>query len=398
MKLELTLAAVAALAAATPSGASAESPAASTCSKAAVAAAGAAVRSARSQLSALPPSEDDPTVPPATSRRIEATKDRMRDFVKAEMACVPASPEPKRLAAEMADQGGFVQAVSSDPAPGSAAGHGDRLAYQVSRVAGHPNMLAVVATLGIRCGSDSMLLLYRRSGTGWEEAMVRRSAPYREIRGGWADLRFAVSPPDAEGRWFVATVSTTPWCTSAWQGLPYELARPGPAPDRPRVILRGKGTIYLGDESDLILRAERGAFELRHDGGSLDPDLLVRRHVRRYSVSGDTVRRVQPVAENVRDFADEWIESPWAEARAWSAADPVLTAAHAQLRSARHTSLGAFSSIRDCGGGTTQLEIAVQEGPGWFLTVRGGAGRWTVERVARKAAAGCSGANRPGEP
>ena len=240
-----------------------------------------------------------------------------------------------------------------------------------------------------------MLLLYRHSGAGWEEAMVRRSEPYSEIRGGWADLRFAVSPPDKDGNWFVATLSTTPWCTSAWQGMPYELARPGPSPDRPRIVFRGRNTIYLGNEADLVLKAERDAFEIRHNGSSLDPDILIRRHVRRYLVAGESVQRIQPVAESIRDFADEWIEAPWAEARDWSRSDPALAAAHSALQAARHKTLGGFASIRACAGGATQVEIGGQEGPGWFLLVRGGvAGPWTMERVARRAAAGCAGPDR----
>jgi hypothetical protein len=250
----------------------------------------------------------------------------------------------------------------------------------------------VVATLGIKCGTDSMLMLYRREAGRWRELMVRRSEPYSEVKGGWGDLRFAVSPADAQGRWFVATVSTTPWCTSAWQGMPYQLARPGPTPERPRVFFRSKGTIYLGDESDLSLKAERDAVEIRHAGGSLDPDILIRRHVRRYSVAGESVRRVQPVAESVRDFADEWIDSPWVEAKDSSGSDPALAAAHSALQAARYTSLGGFASVRACGGGATQVELGGQEGAGWFLLVRGGAaGPWTMERVARRAAPGCTG-------
>src|SRR5688572_10051439 len=146
------------------------------------------------------------------------------------MACAPASVEPAALAAAMEQRGGVSDGTTGDAVPPSDGRHGSLVAFEVSRVEGHPDMLAVVATMTIRCGSDSMLILYRRTPSGWRETMVRRSQPYSEVRGGWGDLRFAVSPPDAAGNWFVATVSTTPWCTSAWQGMPYALSRPGPAP------------------------------------------------------------------------------------------------------------------------------------------------------------------------
>lgn len=393
MKLVPILLAAAGLAA---SGAPASAERGAACSPGASAAAGAAVRSARAELSEIALEDDDSRVPPAASLRIERVKDRLRDYVRAEMACAPDSPVPEKLAAALAARGGaFAGAQPSPDGDVAPDRHGDVLAYEVSSVDSHPDMMAVVARLGIHCGTDSMLMLYRRTASGWREAMVRRAAPYSEVKGGWGDLRFAVSPKDSRGHWFVATVSITPWCTSAWQGMPYELARPGPAPDRPNVFFRGKNTIYLGDDSDLVVRSEANAFELRHDGSSLDPDILVRRHVRRYSIAGESARRVQPVAETVRDFVDEWITLPWTEAKDWSGRDPALAAAHSGLQAARYKTLGGFASIRGCAGGATQVEIGGREVPGWFLIVRGRAsGPWSMEKTARRAATGCTGPDR----
>ena len=389
MKLKLALLALAGLAASSWAGAEPPSARGTACSRAAVGSAALALRAARAELMAAPPGEDDTLVDPAAGKLIEATKDRLRAFVKAMMDCAPSSVDPSALAASMAQRAGTDEAE-----PGPADRHGERIAYQASRVDGHPGMLAVVATVGIHCGSDSMLMLYGLEDRRWSELMVRRSDPYAKISGGWGDLRFAVSPPDAQGKWFVATVSTTPWCTSAWQGMPYELARPGPAPDRPKVIFRGRNTIYLGDESDLVLKAEPGAFEIRNDGSSLDPEILIRRHVRRYSVAGDSVRRIQPVAESVRDFADEWISSPWAEAKDWSGRDPGLAAAHKALQESRFETLGGFDSVRACSGDLNEVQLDDQKGPNWFLVIRGGPdGPWTLERAARRAAKPCLGAD-----
>ncbi|HEX8126189.1 MAG TPA: hypothetical protein VF548_11450 [Allosphingosinicella sp.] len=394
MKLALTLLALASLA--PPDTAAADGPEAQRgrCTRAAVGSAAIALRSERQALTAVPLEEDGTSVPPAAARRIEAVKDRMRDFVRSMMACAPTSVDPAALAAAMAQRSGVSQTAPSDSAAPPEDRHGSAIAFDVSRVEAQPDMLAVVATLGIKCGSDSILILYRRTRPGWREVMVRRAEPYSEVKGGWGDLRFAVSPADATGNWFVATVSTTPWCTSAWQGMPFELARPGAAPERPKVIFRGRNTIYLGNESDLVLKAEPGAFEIRNDGSSLDPEVLIRRHVRRYSVAGDSVRRVQPVAESVRDFADEWISSPWAEAKDWSGRDPALAAAHKALQAARLETLRGFDSVRGCSGDSTEVQLDDRSGPNWFLLVRGGPdGPWTLERAARRPSKGCLGAD-----
>lgn len=393
MKPGLLLIACAGLAASNAPAAAAPARDGPACSKSATRSAGAAVRAARAELLATPLEADDTLVPPATSGRIERLKDRLRAFVRAEMACAPAPAGPGALAAGMAARGdGLVEGAPFDPDPAPPDRHGNLLTYSVSSVGSHPDMLAVVATLGIKCGSDSMLMLYRRMAAGWSETMVLRSEPYGEVRGGWQDLRFAVSPADAHGHWFVATASTTPWCTSAWQSMPYQLARPGAAPDRPRILFRGKNGIYLGNEADLLLKAERDAFEIRNDGASLDSDILVRRHVRRYSVAGEIVRRVQPVAESVRDFADEWINAPWAEAKSWSGPDPALAGAHRALQAARFETLRGFDSVRACSGDSNEVQLDDRSGPNWFLLVRGGVdGPWILERAARRSAKGCTG-------
>lgn len=395
MKLGLTALALVALAPPGAPAAEGSGAQAGRCDRSTVGSAVIEMRMARAVLLAVPPEGDGISVPPPAGRRIEALKDRMRDFVRTMMACAPSSVEPAALAAAMKQRGGVSDGATGDAVPPSSDRHGNLVAFEVSRVEGHPDMLAVVGTLAIKCGSDSMLILYRRTPSGWREAMVRRAEPYREVKGGWGDLRFAVSPADSTGNWFVVTASTTPWCTSAWQGMPYELARPGAAPDRPSVLFRGKNTIYLGNESDLVLKAEPGAFEIRHDGASLDPDILIRRHVRRYSVAGESVRRVQPVAETVRDFVDEWIASPWAEAKDWSAPDPALPRLHAQLHSGRSELVGEFPSIRACGTGVTQVELSRGKRPGWYFFATGGeAGPWTMQRVEPRAAAACSGPDR----
>lgn len=393
MKLGLTALALAGLAQSSAPQAGEPGSDAGRCTREAVGSAAIAMRKARAELIAVPLEEDPTSVPPAAGRRIEAAKDRLLDFVRTMMACAPTSVEPAVLAAAMDQRGGAPDPPPGDPGSPPPDRHGTAVAYEVSRVDSDPDMLAVVVTLGIKCGSDSMLTLYRRTRPGWRELMVRRAEPYSEVRGGWQDLRFAVSPADSAGNWFVATVSTTPWCTSAWQGLPYELARPGPSPDRPIVFFRGRNTVYLGNESDLTLEAERDAFEIRHDGSSLDSEILVRRHVRRYAVTGGSVRRIQPVAESARDFADEWIDSPWAEAKQWSGSDPALAAAHSAIRAARHETLRGFDSVRGCSGGSTEVQLDERSGPNWFLVVRGGpGGPWTLERAARRPAKECVGA------
>ena len=398
MKLELTALALAALAPPGAPAAEGSEAQAGRCDRSTMGSAVIEMRWARSLLLVVRPEDDGTSVSAPAGRRIEALKDRMRDFVRTMMACAPSSVEPAALAAAMEQRGGVSEGTTGDAVPPSDDRHGSLVAFEVSRVEAHPDMLAVVATLRIKCGSDSMLILYRRTPSGWREAMVRRAEPYREVKGGWGDLRFAVSPADSTGNWFVVTASTTRLVYLCLQGMPYEPARPGAAPAGPSGYSVKNTNIYLGNDGDLSLRAEQGAVEIRHEGASLDPDILIRRHVRRYEVAGNTVRRVPPVAESVRDFVDEWIVSPWTEAKDWSGPDPELARLHARIHPDHYRQLDEFASIRACGGGLTQVEIGADEGPSWFFLVRDRReSPWIMERVGRRAAAGCSGPNRLGK-
>ncbi|HEX8381284.1 MAG TPA: hypothetical protein VF619_12135 [Allosphingosinicella sp.] len=396
MKWKLALAVLAGLAASGAAGADSSAADVGTCSRESFGAAAIALRAAKADLMAVALGDPDTSIPPATGRKIEAVKDRLRVYVQTAMACAPTSVEPETLAAAMEQRAGTSDSPG-DPGRPEPDRHGGTLTYEVARVKAHPDMLAVVTTLGIKCGSDSMLMLYRRTRTGWEELMVRRAEPYREVSGGWQDLRFAVSPADARGQWFVATVSTTPWCSSSWQGLRYALARAADDPGRPKVLLDEKTTTWLGAEEELNVRAEEDAFELRHVAGSIDPAVHSRPHVRRYAVSSEAVRRVPPVADSARDFVDEWIASPWAEAKDWSASDPRLAGLHAQLNQGRYELLGEFASIRACRNGRTQVEIRSEKGPGWFFLVRDQRDSpWWMEQARRKADPRCSGHNSLG--
>src|SRR5687768_8681194 len=169
MKLGWTLLALAGLAA--PGARRAEAPEAEVgrCDRSTMWSAVAEMRMARAVLLAVPPEDDGTSVPPRAGRRIEALKDRMRDFVRTMMACAPASVEPAALAAAMEQRGGVSDGTTGDAVPPSDGRHGSLVAFEVSRVEAHPDMLAVVATVAIKCGSDSMLILYRRTPSGWRE-------------------------------------------------------------------------------------------------------------------------------------------------------------------------------------------------------------------------------------
>jgi len=244
---------------------------------------------------------------------------------------------------------------------------GKQLDYAAKAVPGRPNWIAVIPTLAIECGSDSMVMLFERGRQGWHEMISRRSKPYRSISDAWEGLEYAVSPPDDKGRWYLAIASTTPWCMSVWRGLRYDLSRAGQRGAGPHIFFSTTvGTNIGGDGDGDSIHAGARVFEIRHDGATFAIG-LTRKHIERYAVAGDSVRRIQPVALSPGDFVHEWLARPWAEAASWSATGAGLKTAHARLRPVLFT----LSATRPCGSDRHQVKLDPDSGAPWYALVDG---------------------------
>jgi hypothetical protein len=117
-------------------------------------------------------------------------------------------------------------------------------------------------------------------------------------------------------------------------------------------------------------------------------------------VVGLSARRVPPVAENVRDFADEWAGAEWEEARAWSAPAPAVEAAHRRLKGGAESAWNGFLSIRSCTGGPIQIGLSGREKnpPAWLRISGGASGPWRVEDARSEPWPECRGAELLGRP
>ena len=190
---------------------------------------------------------------------------------------------------------------------------------QVQQPTRHPDLLAVVIRLGIPCGSDSSLNIYRRLGARWELLMVKESNDYTDVSGGQGSFEFAVSPPDEDGNWFVVTANVNPWCSSNWQMLRYQVLRPPSGPgDQPLEILTEKTGIYMGNDKLYTLTIQKNGFAITNeDSQSLDSGILIRTHIHKYRVEANSVTRIPPLALAPEDFLDEWIGLKWEEASRW---------------------------------------------------------------------------------
>ena len=361
---------------------------------------GAAVRAARERLAAIPLNESDTLVKPEARGAIEALKDRIVDYILSAVPQLATDATAETAQRRLNEQGGAVEDVRDFSLPGAAPDrHGASLSYQVTRQRGHPFLMVVIARFGIMCGEDSLFFIFERTDRGARPLIVRRSAPLIEISGAWENLQFALSPRDERGRWYVAMSHTPPWCQSVWRSLTYDLARPGAEPTRPDVFFSRTVEHNIDSDVPLALRAGTNRLQVEHDGGIRDVLINRRRHVETYAIAGRAVRRIQPVAFNVRDFVDEWLSAGWAEASGWSAAAPSLAVAHRTVRAALYTEHGpsTFRAIRRCSPDLHDVQLGPdpldREADGllsWHFLVRG-RGPYRLERAERNREAACAG-------
>lgn len=313
---------------------------------------------------------DSPDLDPDTAAAIVALKQRLAAFVDAQVGCMDDA------AVAMPDfEQALAEALRAAPAAGSASAAAvrqDALPRFTSGKQGE--FLSVVAQIGIPCGSDASWLLYAPHEGSWRRVLQWTSAPYTRIDGAWDAFQHAVSPRDAEGRWFAAVSHIRPWCSSSWSTIDYAVLRPGADADRPLQVLSGSDSLWWGGEDMGRLSVDAGHAELRFRGASVDPGVHNREFIRRYEVSGMASRRIAPVADSPRDFVDEWIVSAWPVARLWSGpvSGPALERAHEQIQAARKDASFEFGDTAACAGDdAVQVELRGADDASWFFRVAG---------------------------
>lgn len=282
---------------------------------------------------------------------------------------------------------------------------GSVYAINVTRPRGHKELIAATTDISVHCGSDSSLYLFRREGARWRLVLADEANDYEQVNGARERFDFRVSPPDAQGGFFVVSADVNPWCTSSWQMMRYRVFRVGDEAYSPRVVLKGDDSIYLGTEMEgFRLDATANTFTLRFDSSqSLDPGRLIRPHVLKFKVEGESAERVAPVAFEPEDFADEWAQMKWDEAERWS--DPSrleeLKRWHATLNpDGKGFSGSEILFVQPCGKAASEWQVGVevysdedsaQLPPKVFFTVARERGEFRMRGVSDAQPPGCSG-------
>lgn len=163
------------------------------------------------------------------------------------------------------------------------------------------DLISVTTTLGVLCGQDASLYLFKYEDRTWKLILASEANDYDLISGAQGGFDFNVSWPDQNGEFFVVTTSVNPWCTSNWQAITYRVLRPGTSAYQPRELLNRKKVIWLIDDPPYRLEVHGTGFtlsfhdmeylEMQNRGEQIDADDPRSMRILKYGVDGDSVRR-----------------------------------------------------------------------------------------------------------
>jgi hypothetical protein len=269
----------------------------------------------------------------------------------------------------------------------------DEVGFQLKMMPELPDMLFVTATVKVPCGEDQAVYAYRFDSTG--RTRVIDYHPPGE--GAYEGAELQLSDPDSQGRRLLLIHRTSTQCASLWMGMTYAVYRLSLS-HPPESLLSSDHGFWLNDDGPaFILRPNELMVEFLDS--SVDSGIHNRTHILRYNFA-DGVHRIEPMAFQPQDFAEEWLTQPWPEMQSRSA--PEIQKWHAKLQA--DFQLGDYSSVLLCAAkpdrwsigfvGETRTKEPINA---YFLVRDLGGYRYEMEAVSDSPFAGCPGEGSPSE-
>lgn len=303
-------------------------------------------------------------------------KQALADAVDARMACVGQSADIPALTHDLSAALQIKAVTQAAPAKGPTYGGGLDIDAQITNATVAASTAAatsaavatsttpaaplvlVRAGIGIACGSDNLVLGYRWDGVHWKRVLRWQSDNVKNIADAYGDPIGILPLHDGQ----VALLRGTPQCASRWGQFAIDVIAPAQDAAGQRGLFHTEHG-YINDES-ISFNPVTGGFEMRAQVASLDSDLMQRLGIFRFRIDGDQVSRVQPAANNGRDFVDEWLQIDEPLARAWSdpgAAAQAVAERARFLATSKKESLGiSYGAVRSCSDHAARYQVELE--------------------------------------
>lgn len=186
----------------------------------------------------------------------------------------------------------------------------DEVTLELKAMPELPDALFVIAGVKVPCGEDQAVYAYHFDGNG----RTRVIDDHPKSDWGFASSNLELSDPDSRGRRLLLIHRISTQCGSSWMGMTYAVYRIS-ATQAPESLLSSEHSFWL-DEELFVLKPDQLIIELLDTGVATER----RTNILRYSFA-DGVRRIEPLAFQPKDFAEEWLTRSWSEMQSRSAPD-----------------------------------------------------------------------------
>jgi len=325
------------------------------------------VKAQQAQLLAYKLHDDmDESVPTPLQEQIRNFKDALAELGDAAAACTSPGDDAESIESELAGQleanKPATQEVYDDKKPPQLDHiYGDAIRVKVTEPEQPQHLLLIELGFGIACGNDAILLAYEGGNGRWRRVLRWQSSDYSEVKDAFGDFFTYTPVPQAGGSWLLAAAHGSPWCTSRWSGFGLDVIQPATA-KAPQKTLQHIEHGYVRGEVEPVLKQVPGGFQLKVETGMIDMDVMTRTGVFRYRVNNGQIERVQPIANNGRDFVDEWLQAPWTDAARWSMPGTLtaLQEVHARVGEKRYdkgSPTYTFGPVRSCSDSAAHFQV-----------------------------------------
>lgn len=255
-----------------------------------------------------------------------------------------------------------------------------------------PDSLVVITSVAVECGSDQAFYLYQFHA-GKRTRVLEDHPP---SNWGFTGATLQLSDPDSQGRRLLLTHYISVQCQSTWMEMAYSVHRLGNDTGASEPLLTEQHGFWLTiDGPSFVLKPDELIMEFLDS--SVDAGVHNRTRIHRYSFA-QSVQRLDPVALQPQDFAEEWLTRSWSEMESRSGIDTKVW--HQQLHS--DSVFAEYSGVIPCASpgrwliALDILRIGDKEfsdpPPTYFLLRDLGNYSYSMDAVSTVQPAGCLGA------
>ena len=320
----------------------------------------------QAKLLAVPVGDGDIDIPQPVRPVLHDFKQALARTVDAAVACNAAPAQIQASLATLLHANNPIKQPDAKSVAPYKDVYGADLAVHASAAPNMPDLLAVQLSFDISCGDDNALFIYRHSPAGWKRELAYYNPDLNLVSDGIGDFFTWSFVPGPNNQPLFAAAHGTPWCSSRMSGFKVDLIAPSNGNQSQKTVAHYSADYSRGDDV-VTIKATGDGFQLRAPDDSLDFDnLFVRPRVYRFRTTAGTLDRIQPVADNARDFVDVWLQQPWPEVSHWAApTTPALKSIHDRFDSNLNKDKPSVSygPVFACGNQQFQLELDLMEGP-----------------------------------